>query len=191
LDAKILFGDFERRPNDWTRTEIPASPLRIPCSDHGRAIRVLYLEPIPRRTRPIGRGQPLRHDALESHLAGMLKERRAVLIGMFAEHDSEASLSDQLRQPLLAIHERQRPQVLAIELEQVEGIEHCLADGAMAMQRVEDRYAVRTAHDGFAIEDERPRLQLCCRARNRGIAGAPVVSAAGEEAHCVAFTADL
>jgi hypothetical protein len=48
--------------------------------------------------------------------------------------------------------------------EQVKGVQHCSADGALAMQGVEDRYAVRAA---LAIERERPHLQSRCRARNR------------------------
>jgi hypothetical protein len=51
-------------------------PLRIPRTDHRRAVRVLHLEPVPRRARPVGCGEPLRHDALKADLAGVVDERR-------------------------------------------------------------------------------------------------------------------
>jgi hypothetical protein len=41
------------------------SPLRFQRADHRRTIRALDLEPVPRRSRPVGCAQPLRHDALE------------------------------------------------------------------------------------------------------------------------------
>jgi hypothetical protein len=50
-----------------------ALPLRITRSDHCRAVWVLDLEPVPRRPRPVGRGEPLRHEALKAHLAGLLQ----------------------------------------------------------------------------------------------------------------------
>ena len=46
-------------------------PLRFPRPDHRRAVRVLHLEPVTRRARPVGRAQPLRHDALQAHAAGV------------------------------------------------------------------------------------------------------------------------
>jgi hypothetical protein len=42
----------------------PPSPPALPVSDHRRAVRVLDLDPVPRGSGPIGRGEPFRHDAL-------------------------------------------------------------------------------------------------------------------------------
>jgi hypothetical protein len=55
-----------------------SSPLSFPRADHRRAVRVLDLEPIPRGARPVGRAQPLRHDALQAHPACLLEDRSAV-----------------------------------------------------------------------------------------------------------------
>jgi hypothetical protein len=41
----------------------------VSCPDHRRAVRVLDLEPVPRRSGFVGRGKPLRHNALQSHRA--------------------------------------------------------------------------------------------------------------------------
>jgi hypothetical protein len=45
-----------------------ALPLCISRPDHRRAARLLHLDPVPRRPRPIGCGEPLRHDALKAIL---------------------------------------------------------------------------------------------------------------------------
>jgi hypothetical protein len=42
---------------------VRGSPLRFPRPDHRRAVRVLDLDPVPRRARSIGCTQPLRDDA--------------------------------------------------------------------------------------------------------------------------------
>jgi hypothetical protein len=44
------------------------------------SVRVLDLEPIPRRARPVGRGQPLRDDAFEAHAAVVPEDHRAVIV---------------------------------------------------------------------------------------------------------------
>jgi hypothetical protein len=54
------------------------SPLRIARPDHRRAVGVLDLDPVPRRPRPVGRGEPLRHDALKAHLASLQEDQGAV-----------------------------------------------------------------------------------------------------------------
>jgi hypothetical protein len=56
------------------------------------------------------------------------------------------------RQPLLAVAQWHVPKVLAVELEKVEGVQHSLADGAAAVERVEDRDAIRTADHSLAFQ---------------------------------------
>jgi hypothetical protein len=76
-----------RRPNIYTLLQrcvpqqcqgfiLPAEPRPVYVSpvcfsraDHGWAVRVLHLDPVPRRTGPIGRAHPFRDDAFEAHLA--------------------------------------------------------------------------------------------------------------------------
>jgi hypothetical protein len=41
---------------------------------------------------------------------------------------------------------------VAVELQEVEGVQNGLADGAVPVERVEDRDAVRTAHHRLAAE---------------------------------------
>ena len=58
---------------------------------HRRRIRVLELEPVAGATGALARAQPLRHDAFEPHLAGVL------------EHDVAA-----MREMRIELHPRQR-----------------------------------------------------------------------------------
>lgn len=74
---------------------------------------------------------------------------------------------------------------------QVEGVEHRLADGAVAVKRVEDGDPVRAADNRLAIERERRRAELHRRRNDPRIAGRPVEAAPCEEPHAVAFAADL
>src|SRR6185295_13134360 len=49
-----------------------SAPVLLRLVLHGRRIRVL-LEPVAGATGAVARAQPLRHDALEPHLAGVLE----------------------------------------------------------------------------------------------------------------------
>src|SRR5262249_24950068 len=79
-------------PGRATLTAAPlTSPLlRLPL--HGRCIRVLLFEPIGRAPGAIHRVLPVRHDAFESHLAGVGEDGRAVALDMLVEPDAGASL---------------------------------------------------------------------------------------------------
>jgi hypothetical protein len=69
-------------------------PLARPL--HRRAIGVLDLDPIP-GGRPVGRGDPLGHYALEPEPAGMSEHHGAVLVGVLIEHDAERCACQQSR----------------------------------------------------------------------------------------------
>ena len=59
------------------------------------------------------------------------------------------------RRALLAVAECQLAKILTVELQQVEGVQHGLADGAAAVERVEDGDAIRTAYDRLAMSVKR------------------------------------
>jgi hypothetical protein len=56
-----------------------ATPLPAPAPSQD--CRVRHLEPVPRRARPVGRGQPLGDDALQAHDAGLPEDGGAVIGG--------------------------------------------------------------------------------------------------------------
>jgi hypothetical protein len=62
----------------------------------GLTERVLRLEPRLWRPAAIGRVEPLRHDALKAHAAGMVKHRRAIVRQMLVEQDRVLDLAEQL-----------------------------------------------------------------------------------------------
>jgi hypothetical protein len=95
----------------------------------------------------------------------------AVLIGVLAEYDADPSPADQPPKQLFAVSEGQRSKILTVEFEEVEGVQHGFTDCAVAMQGIEDRYAVRTADHGLSVDREGRGAQ---RGR-RGDAGAEPV----------------
>src|SRR5262249_17073908 len=66
-------------------------PILFGFALHRRCVGVLHFEPIGRAPRAIGRLLPLRHDAFESHLAGVGEDGRAVAFQMLVEAQAKAS----------------------------------------------------------------------------------------------------
>jgi hypothetical protein len=75
-----------------------------------------------RAPRAVPRVLSLRHDAFEPHLAGMGEDGRAVAFDMLVEPDTGASLGHDRCERGLADLKRITSQVVAIQLDQVEGI---------------------------------------------------------------------
>jgi len=168
---------LEGRPQEQGRNVIVRAAPDGTAADITPAVfnvRVLHLEPIPRRPRPIGCRQPLRHDALKAHAARVPEDRSGVIVGVVAEDDAEPAPAQQPRQALLASAKRQGAEVLAVELEQVERVQHRIADDAAPVERVEDRDAIRAAYHRLAVEPERPGAQQGRGDGDRWVTAAPV-----------------
>src|SRR6202035_549456 len=88
---------------------------------HARRRRV-DLEPGLARPRPIGMLAVLRDDALAADLAGMGEDRRAVAFEVFAVLDPRRGLGEEPFEPSLALLERSRSPILAVEIEEIEGV---------------------------------------------------------------------
>jgi hypothetical protein len=98
------------------------------------------LDPRLRRGAAVGRIRPLRDDTLQPHPADMLEHGRAVAGQMLNELDRPPlGPADQLCQPPLSLDRRQVAKVVALMLDQVEGVQHRLATPASAPQRMEVR----------------------------------------------------
>ncbi len=63
---------------------------------------------------------------------------------MGTEDDADLPPAQQPHQPLLSVAEGQGAEILTVELQQVEDVQHSLADRAATMQSIEDGDAVRT-----------------------------------------------
>jgi hypothetical protein len=68
--------------------------------------------------------------------------------------------AQKLFQPRLALAERPRPQIFAIEFEQVEGVHNRVARLVPAVECIEHRDALRPAHYSLPVDRERPDRQL-------------------------------
>jgi hypothetical protein len=64
----------------------------------------------------------------------------------------------------------QGAKVIAVELQEVKGVQHGLADGAATVKSIEDGDAVWTADHGLAIDRERRAAESGRRAGDRWIA---------------------
>src|SRR5262249_50498342 len=110
------------------------TPILFLFALHRLSRQVLHLEPIRRAPRAVGRVLALRHDAFESHLAGVGEDGRAVALDMLVEAQAKASFGQHTSKRGLAHFQRVTPQVVAIQLDQVEGVE----EGVTVMASVAD-----------------------------------------------------
>jgi hypothetical protein len=130
------------------------SPVGFPRPNHGGAVRVLDLDPFPRRAGSIRRAQPFRHDAFEADVARLTEDQNTVLCARSARCRGGAS---PVASPAASCD---RPAAVradhAVQLQEIERVQHRLAEGPAAVQSIEDRDAIRPAHHGSVAADERP-----------------------------------
>src|SRR6516165_3294733 len=93
------------------------------CVMHMLPRRVLHFEPIWRAAGTVGGVLALRYGAFEPHLAGMGEDGRAIAFDMLVEPDAGARLGQHARKRGLADLKRIAPQIIAIQLDEVEGVE--------------------------------------------------------------------
>jgi len=89
----------------------------------------------------------------------MLEDGWAVTRKMLSEPDgAPLSLADQLGEPSLALDQGQVAQVVAVMLDQIEGVQHRLMAPASAPQRTEVRRPVVVGDHRLAVDQERRGL---------------------------------
>ena len=74
-------------------------------------------------------------------------------------------------------------QVLAVKLDQVEGVEEHVPVIAPTPQSVEHRQSIAVTGDGLTVDQARHSLERERGARDQGEAAGPVVAVAGEQPH--------
>src|SRR6516162_6278601 len=116
-----------------------STPILFRLSLHRRHRRVLHLEPVRRATRPIARAEPLRHDSFEAHLAGVAEYALAIMDKVFVQTQPRKAPTQQPRERRLARLQRLAPQVLAIQLKEVEGVKEDMLARRLAPQPLEHR----------------------------------------------------
>ena len=145
---------------------------------HGRRVRVLHVEPIGRAAGTVGRVLALRHDTFEPKLAGMSEDGRAIAFHVFIEPDAGAGLGHDRRERDLADLKRIAPQIVAVQLDQVEGVEEYALVSALMPDEIERGNAVVIADDSFTVDDAGARAQACQRLNNQREATGEIVAGA-------------
>jgi hypothetical protein len=107
--------------NRLARTFLAPILLRLPS--HRRGLRILHLEPVGRAPRPVGRILSLGDDAFEAHLAGVAEYHLAVIVlDVLVEPQAGRGLGQHRGECRLANLQRVPPQVVTVQLDQVEGV---------------------------------------------------------------------
>src|SRR5262245_5462047 len=151
-------------------------PVLFRFSPHRRCVSVLHFEPIGGAPRTVGRVLPLRDDTFKPHLAGMGEEGRAVAFNMFIEPDVRAGLGHDRCECGLADLKRIAPQVVAVQFDQVEGVQEYAVVSAVVPDEIERGNAVVIAGDSFAIDNPGARAQAGQRLDDQREAAGEVVA---------------
>src|SRR5215813_14088447 len=128
------------------------APIFLGFALRGRCICVLHFEPIGGAPRAVGRVLPLRDNAFETKLAGMGENGRAVALHVFVEPDAGLGLGHDRCERGLADLKRIAPQVVAVQLDEVEGVEEYALVSALVTDEIERGNAVIIAGDRLAID---------------------------------------
>src|SRR6516164_7753030 len=156
---------------------LPRFPL------HRRSRRVLHLEPIGRAAGTVGGILALRDDAFEAKLAGMGEDGRAVALDMLVESDAGAGPGHDRCERGLADLKRIMPQVVAVQLDQVEGVQERAVIMAAVANEIERGNAVVIAGDSFAVDDAGARAQPGERINDQREAVSEIIARAAVEPH--------
>ena len=84
----------------------------------------------------------------------MSEDGRAVALHMFVEPDAGAGLGHDRRERGFADFKRIAPQIVAVQLDQVEGVEEDALVSALMTDEIERGNAVVIARDSFAVDSD-------------------------------------
>src|SRR5215831_6472295 len=133
--------------------EQSAPPILFRLPLHSRRICVLRFEPIGRTAGTVDGILALRHDAFEAKLAGVGEDGRAVAFHMLVKAQAKASFGQHTSKRGLADLKWITPQVVAVQFNEVEGVEEYALVSAPVTDEIERGNAVVIAGDSFAIDD--------------------------------------
>src|SRR5262249_23733736 len=96
---------------------------------------------------------------VESNLAGMGEDGRAVAFHVLVEAQAKASFGQHTSKRGLAHSQRITSQVVAVQLNEVEGVEEYALVSAVVTDEIERRHAVVIAGNSFAVDNAGARAQ--------------------------------
>ena len=106
-------------------------PILLGFTLYRWCIRVLHFEPIGRAAGTVDGILALRDDAFEAELAGMGEDGRAIAFHVLVEPQAKVSFGQHTSKRGLAHFQRITPHVVAIQLDQVKGVEEDALVSAM------------------------------------------------------------
>ena len=130
----------------------------------------------------------LRHDPLKPHLAGVRKHEWAILVvEVLVEAQPRCRTPEQARERRLAHCERVAPQIVAVEFDQVEGIEEHARVVTPIPDAVEGRDPVIATCHRFAVDDAGARAQLgdCLDNEREAVPRSPSLRAITRKPSCL------
>ena len=144
----------------------------------------------PRFAGRIGRIDALRDDALDAHRAGFVVESRAFPDDMIAVMQAWCGVPEQRAEPLLALDQRPRPEIFAVEVEKIEQEEderRRVAAVRSELNDVEGSDAVGTDAAEFAVEIGLAHIELDHGLGDRRVLVRPIEPGAGQQFRCAAI----
>src|SRR5215471_8880718 len=137
---------------------LPA-PIFLCLALHRWRFRVLELQPILRSAGAVARAEPLRDDAFEAHLTGVPEYALAIVGEVLVQAQARKAPTQQARERRLARLQRLAPQVLAIQLKEVESVKEDMPARRLAPQSLEHREPVFITGDRLAINQAGTHLE--------------------------------
>src|SRR5262249_58868883 len=122
------------------------------------------------------------HNDWEPELAVRVEYARAFALDMLMDPDAEFRLGQHARKRGLADLKRIAPQVVAVQFDEVEGVEEYVLVGALMTDQIEQGNAVVIAGDSFSV-DAGARAQAGERINDQREATGEVVAGAAVEPH--------
>src|SRR5262245_20489512 len=113
----------------------------------------------------------------------MGEDGRAVTLDMLVEPDATSSLGHDRRERGLADLKRIAPEIVAVQFDQVEGVQERAVIMAAVANEIERGNAVGIAGDSFAIDDAGARAQACQRLDDQRKAVGEVIARTAVEPH--------
>ena len=177
---------------------------RVAEHDEFLLLGAFGLEPIAGAAGAIRRIAQFRNDAFELQVASVLEQPGTLGLEMLAETNPAAGrgVGQNVLQQLLARQQRRAREIVAIEMQEVEGVEHEIvaARFQLLLEGAEARMALRILDHDLAVDQRLPRRQ-CRQRRGDGLELAGPIEtsprleldlAAGETGlHAVAVEFDL
>src|SRR5262249_22464090 len=125
----------------------------------------------------------------EEKVAGMGKDGRAVAFQMLVEAQAKASFGQRTSKRGLAHFQGIAPEIVAVQFDQVEGVQERAVIMAAVANEIERSNAVVIAGNSFAIDDAGTRTHARQRLDNQREAMGEVVAGTAVEPHLCALLA--